>query len=223
MGLIPRVTCRRCGRQYSGLRGRCPYCGTRRVRQSDRVPATSASTDPATGAGERAASNARWQLIFGGILLLAVILAVVVLVSISLNNSTAPGITVTPTPDTGSVATPSPTPSPTPAPTPTIDSVTIYCNGEPAAESGYTMNPNWNGAGQTLTISAVVFPQTVDVSQGIVWSSSDESVITCTPTEGSPTTCTLTQVGDGSCTITVSVYGKTATLPMVAANFAAAS
>ena len=75
MSFIPRVTCRRCGRQYSGLRGRCPYCGTRRVKQSDRVPATSASTDPGSAAGERAASNSRWQLIFGGILLLAVILA----------------------------------------------------------------------------------------------------------------------------------------------------
>ena len=92
MGFIPRVTCRRCGRQYSGLRGRCPYCGTRRVKQSDRVPATSGSTEPrAPGAGERAANNARWQLVFGGILLLAVILSVVVLVSISLNGSTDNG------------------------------------------------------------------------------------------------------------------------------------
>lgn len=223
MGLIPRVTCRRCGRQYSGLRGRCPYCGTRRVRQSDRVPATSASTDPATGAGERAASNARWQLIFGGILLLAVILAVVVLVSISLNGATSPGAKVTPPPNTEAAATPSPTPSPTPAPTPTVDSVTIYYGGAPANETGYTMDPEWNGTGQTLTISVVVFPQTVDVSQGIVWSSSNESVITCTPSADNPTTCTLTQVGDGNCTITVSVYGKTATLPMVANNFANAS
>lgn len=218
MGLIPRVTCRRCGRQYSGLRGRCPYCGTRRVRQSDRVPATSASTNPATGAGERAASNARWQLIFGGILLLAVILAVVVLVSISLNGATSPGAKVTPPPNTEAAATPSPTPSPTPAPTPTVDSVTIYYNGAPADDAGYSMRPDWG----TLTISVVVFPQTVDVSSGIVWSSSDESVVTCTPSADSPTTCTLTQVGDGNCTITVSVYGKTDTLPIIAYNYSAA-
>ena len=93
MSFIPNVTCRRCGRQFSALRLRCPYCGTRRVRQSERVPASSGSADPGSPAGERAASNARWQLIFGGILLLAVILAVVVLVSISLNSSTKEPVT----------------------------------------------------------------------------------------------------------------------------------
>ena len=118
MSFIPRVTCRRCGRQYSGLRGRCPYCGTRRVKQSDRVPATSASTDPGSAAGERAASNSRWQLIFGGILLLAVILAVVVLVSISLNSSAQPNTTPTApiATNTAPVSTPTPTPRPTPPP-----------------------------------------------------------------------------------------------------------
>ncbi len=28
MSVIPKITCRRCGREYSGLRSRCPYCGT---------------------------------------------------------------------------------------------------------------------------------------------------------------------------------------------------
>ena len=123
MGFIPRVTCRRCGRQYSGLRGRCPYCGTRRVKQSDRVPATSASSDPSTPAGERAASNSRWQLVFGGILLLAVILAVVVLVSISLNGSvnggtrtTVPPISEPPVTSTPYIPTSTPQPTPTPDP-----------------------------------------------------------------------------------------------------------
>ena len=219
MGFIPRVTCRRCGRQYSSLRGRCPYCGTRRVKQSDRVPATSASTDPSTAAGERAASNARWQLIFGGILLLAVILAVVVLVSISLNGSTQPGPVATPPVNTNAPATPTPPPTPSPTATPTIESLTIYCNGEPAVEGGYVMDPRWNGTGQTLVISAVAFPQTVDISQDIVWSSSTESVITVTPTAGNPTTCTLTQVGTGTgITISCTVFGKTVTLPMNATD-----
>ena len=219
MSFIPRVTCRRCGRQYSGLRGRCPYCGTRRVKQSDRVPATSASTDPSTAAGERAASNARWQLIFGGILLLAVILAVVVLVSISLNSSTQGGPVTTVPPVTGTTAPPpTPTPPPPPTPTPTIESVTIYYNNAAATDTGYTMDPRWNGPGETLTISVMIYPQTSTIDPSdIVWSSSDESVITVTPSD-TGTTCTLTQVGNGSCTITVSVFGVSDTLPMVAAN-----
>ena len=96
MSFIPRVTCRRCGRQFSGMRGRCPYCGTRRVRQSERVPGPTPGEDMSTPSGQRAAVNARWQLIFGAILLVAVILAVVVLISMSLNSGGA--VRTTPTP-----------------------------------------------------------------------------------------------------------------------------
>lgn len=217
MGFIPRVTCRRCGRQYSGLRARCPYCGTRRVKQSDRVPATSASTDPATGAGERAASNARWQLIFGGILLLAVILAVVVLVSISLNGSAQGNPVTIPTFTPGPSPTPTISlPTPTPTPTPTVESVTLYYNNAPAdTEQGYTMNPSWNGPGNTLVLSVTVFPATItDLGSNVVWTSSDESVITVTPGENG-TTCTLTQVANGSATITVSVFGVSDSIRIV--------
>lgn len=203
MSFIPRVTCRRCGRQYSGLRGRCPYCGTRRVKQSDRVPATSASTDPGSAAGERAASNSRWQLIFGGILLLAVILAVVVLVSISLNSSAQPNTTPTAPIATNTAPVSTPTPTPVPTPTPTVESVTIYVNNS-ADYTEFTMNPTWT---ETQVISATVFPNTIDVSSAIVWSSSDESVITVTPNADNPLTCTLTVVGNGTSTITVTVYG----------------
>ena len=217
MSFIPHVICRRCGRQFSGLRARCPYCGTRRVRQSQRVPASSASTDPGSAAGERAESNARWQLIFGGILLLAVILAVVVLVSISLNSSTENPVTTFPSfaPSTATVAPQTPTPPPTDPPE--VDSVAIYYDNEPAPEYGFTMRPRWNGPGETLTISAQVFPQTIpNIAAGVTWSSSDESVITCTPSEDNPLVCTLTQVGNGNCIITCTVYGVSATLPMSA-------
>ena len=39
MGMIPRVICRRCGRQFSGVRARCPYCGSERtwLRQGQEV------------------------------------------------------------------------------------------------------------------------------------------------------------------------------------------
>ncbi len=203
MGFIPRVTCRRCGRQYSGLRGRCPYCGTRRVKQSDRVPATSGSTDPGTGAGERAANNARWQLVFGGILLLAVILAVVVLVSISLNGSTDSGPVTTVPPVSNLPATPTPSPTPVPTPTPTVDSIDIYVNGAAATE--FAMNPSATWGSETQVITLSIYPATTtDLSQYIEWTSSDESIITVTP---NGTTCTLTVVGNGSSTITATLFG----------------
>ena len=43
MGFIPETTCRRCGQKYSGLRNRCPNCGTPRQNQPNRVPHTTAS------------------------------------------------------------------------------------------------------------------------------------------------------------------------------------
>ena len=77
MGFIPRLTCRRCGRQYSGLHSRCPYCGTRRVKSSDRVPSPTPAMNPGTDAARRAGTGTKWQMIFGAILLGAVILAVI--------------------------------------------------------------------------------------------------------------------------------------------------
>ena len=78
MSLIPEVKCRRCGERFSSLRSRCPNCGTRRVSQSSRTPSATPSTVNGTASYERAGSNTRWQMIFGLILVVAVILAVIV-------------------------------------------------------------------------------------------------------------------------------------------------
>ena len=84
MNIIPKVECRRCGREFSGLRSRCPYCGTTRVRAGDTVPPITASEVPGTPASQRAEVNTRWQTIFGLLLLACVVLAVIVLITISL-------------------------------------------------------------------------------------------------------------------------------------------
>ena len=128
MSVIPEVKCRRCGESFSALRSRCPNCGTRRVTQSGRTPAPTSSQVKGTAAYERAETNTRWQLIFGLILVAAVILAVIVMVSTSLNgldnqsgksNNTVI-TTPSPTPvNTAPTVEPPPTPTPTPAATPT--------------------------------------------------------------------------------------------------------
>ena len=73
MSVIPQVECKRCGKAFSSLRPRCPYCGTRRVKTGDRVPMTTASQNRGTPAAERAVVNTKWQMIFGLILLAAVV------------------------------------------------------------------------------------------------------------------------------------------------------
>lgn len=201
MGFIPRITCRRCGRQFSGLRSRCPYCGTRRVKQSDRVPSPTPSENSATPAGQRAAVNTRWQLIFGAILLAAVLLAVVVLVSVSLNGTTQ----TTPSPTLGAYTLPPttpPPPTPTPTPTPMLESLSIYCWDRQVGEN-FTER-----VGNTVPLTVSAWPSTIPLDGAVKWESSDESVATVKK-DAEGTGCIVTIVGTGRCTISVTAYNLT--------------
>ena len=117
MGLFQEVKCGRCDKRYSSIRSRCPYCGARKNRDGKR---------PTNNSG----SN--WKLIFGIVILLAIIIAVIVLISNSLknqepdvtatlppqqsNNEGVNSVEATPTPTPTPTATPEPTPTPTPEP-----------------------------------------------------------------------------------------------------------
>ena len=48
MGLIPEITCQRCGFKFSGLKTRCPKCGAPRAHQTTRAAATTASATDMT-------------------------------------------------------------------------------------------------------------------------------------------------------------------------------
>ena len=110
MGFIPQVICRRCGEKFSGLRRRCPKCGTRRVQNSRRSPGTTPSAIKGTAANQRAADDRKWQLIFGIILIVAVIAALVVMITVSLENADNPNAPSMPTTQTDISAAPTPTP-----------------------------------------------------------------------------------------------------------------
>ena len=176
MSLIPEVKCRRCGERFSSLRSRCPNCGTRRVTQSSRTPSATPGTVSGTAAYERAASNTRWQMIFGLILVVAVILAVIVMVSTSLNGT---DVSVSPrTPASAPTATPDmpsaePVPTPTPTPPPTVEVLQIRYNDDERVE--FTMSP-----GEIVPINAYVAPLTI--TDKVKWSSDDkdEEYITIT-------------------------------------------
>ena len=134
MSLIPEVKCRRCGESFSSMRSRCPNCGTRRVSQSGRTPAATPGTVRGTEAYERAAVNTKWQLIFGLILVVAVILAVIVMVSTGLNGADAPAAKATPTPAAQSAAPPPPPRAP-PPPAPVQELPTAKLPGDPSGLS----------------------------------------------------------------------------------------
>lgn len=199
MSVIPKITCRRCGREYSGLRSRCPYCGTSRKKSAERIPLRTSSENAGTPAAEHAAVNTKWQLLFGGILLIAVVAAVIVLITVSLNAEKNSSAAVDPTPpatvsSAAPVTTPTPTPTstPTPTPTPSVTSVTITFLGSKRTEFAAKV-------GDEVQLSATVYPTGTD--QTVTWSSKDESVAKVSD-KG-----VVIGVGKGTTTITVECGG----------------
>ena len=191
MSVIPKITCRRCGREYSGLRSRCPYCGTSRKKSAERIPLCTSSANAGTPAAEHAAVNTKWQLLFGGILLIAVVAAVIVLITVSLNAEKNSSAAVDPTPP-ATVSSAAPVTTPTPTPTPSVTSVTITFLGSKRTEFAAKV-------GDEVQLSATVYPTGTD--QTVTWSSKDESVAKVSD-KG-----VVTGVGKGTTTITAECGG----------------
>ena len=216
MSVIPQVKCRRCGESFSALRSRCPNCGTRRVSQSSRTPSPTPSTVKGTAAYERAETNTRWQMIFGLILVVAVILAVIVMVSTSLDGLDNEGTSSrrsrsTPTP---AVQTEDPAifidtpPTPSPTPTPTVESIKIFFFEKELTQEqgGFTM---WVGD-DPLTIRAQAYPADQFANARFQWSVSDSSKMKLTPSDDTKSCeCAILEAStNGPVTLTVSCYGK---------------
>lgn len=173
MGFVPQITCRHCGKKYSALHSRCPNCGTRHVKQTSRTTATTASVRSGTAAAARADTNARWQFIFGCILIVAVLVAVIVLITASLGPKTTPEPVVTPPPPLEVTPTPTPTPDPTPTPEPTVPvtSVTITFLGRAVGEQ-FTQRIEW----QPIQLSATVYPVEALEKTSVEWRSSNPEI-----------------------------------------------
>ena len=178
MGFIPQITCRHCGKSFSAIHNRCPHCGTRRVKQTTRTPSTTSSVRQGTAANARAQANARFQLIFGCVLLVAVIASVIILIAAGVKGGGAdrtkkgdtaedPAIT-SPT----DLAEPTPSPTPTPTPEPEITSIAIYFLGEP--NEGFVTE-----IGKSVPLDARTFP--TDVEAEVTWTSINPAVCTVDP------------------------------------------
>jgi hypothetical protein len=164
MGLFQEVKCGRCDKRYSSIRSRCPYCGARKNRDGKR---------PTNNSG----SN--WKLIFGIVILLAIIIAVIVLISNSLknqepdvtatlppqqsNNEGVDSVEATPTPTPTPTATPEPTPTPTPEPV--VNSIVLN-------RTDFTLSR----INETFKLVATLSP--AGTTAVITWVSEDPSVAT---------------------------------------------
>ena len=198
MGLVPKVTCRRCKHRYSALRQRCPKCNTRMVRQSSRVPGTTPETVKGTAANAKVAANRKWQLIFGAILTAAVVIAFIVMIVVSMNDTGNGGNNRPDVPDITALPTPDTTESAAPTETPEITNLQIFYYSDDKTGSGFTAT-----VGSKTPLIPVWYPRNLlDVEYK--WSSSDETV--CTIGEDG----VVVGVGTGTATITLTCYGKTA-------------
>jgi len=151
--------------------------------------------NPETNAAKRAGVNTKWQMIFGTVLLAAVILAVIVLVSSSLNG----GVLSTPSPTLPPVTAPpssTPSPSPSPSPTPEVSGITITFYGEEATD--FSMD-----IGATTQLNYILYP--LDVTAEVTWSTEDETIATVDETG------LVTAVGAGWTNVVAECYGVSTT------------
>jgi DNA-directed RNA polymerase subunit RPC12/RpoP len=211
MSVIPEVKCRRCGESFSALRSRCPNCGTRRVAQSGRTPAATPGTVKGTAAYERAETNTKWQMIFGLILVVAVILAVIVMVvsrpdGLDSGSTTSEGKTPTPTNieptdgEGGTIILESPTPRPA-TPTPAPDSVKVFYYEKELDE--FT-----EPVGTELTLKAVAYPIETFSEANFKWSISDESIVSLKVSDDTKScTVKILQTKPGGVILTVECNG----------------
>lgn len=128
-------------------------------------------------AAYRAREARSWQTLVGGILIIAVIVAMIAVISVGMKSRVDDGtvtiegqanipdvdVETTPVP----VPTPSPSPSPTPAPTVTSVQITYM---------GVDKEDFQEPAGSQVQLEANWYPATVEAT--VVWSSSDDSIAT---------------------------------------------
>ena len=217
MSVIPEVKCRRCGESFSALRSRCPNCGTRRVTQSARTPGTTPSTVKGTPSYDRAETNTKWQIIFGLILVVAVILAVIVMVSTSLNgldNGTTKTKTTTPPVITEAPPTIDMPPTPSPTPTPTVESIKIF-NFNNEIKTDFTMH--MGDAPVTLTATAYPVEQFTDAR--FTWATSDDSLLKLSVSDDTKTcVCEILGTRNGGVSLTASCNGTEFTIIVYLVN-----
>ena len=210
MSLLPNTTCRRCHRPYPSIRSRCPYCGTRKAREvRSAVPETDSAVS-GTQASRNAAENVNWQMLIGGVLLVAAFLVTTVIVSVNVSDHvTEIAANAEPTMDINATPLPTPTaiPTPSPTPAPTITSISVRWDGNPSVES-YIPEGYWEGPGYAYEFQVYWYPQDVKVIPE--WTSSDESIIKLTPSEDGQR-CLIETVGES---------GQEAVVTVKVGNFA---
>ncbi len=156
-----------------------------------------------TASYERAETNTKWQMIFGLILVVAVILAVIVMVSTSLNGADQVETKVTPpVAVTSNVPNIEAAPTAPPTPTPSLEKIDIKNYENTVTE--FTMHLSQN---EVVPLTAVPYPLTIEGVK-FTWSVSDDTVLQLTPSDDTQS-CQVTIIGTiaGGVKLTVEAFG----------------
>lgn len=209
MSILPETTCERCHRRYSSVRISCPYCGHKKEKEARRTVPEADSAVRGTTASARTAENLNWQMLFGTVLVIAILAVVIIIVSIGVGKNVEETAALNPTgqtqtaqrpegdnnlPPAAATAVPTPTAAPTPVPsaTPPVSMLSItFLGGD---MEGFTEQ-----VGDEIQLDALKFP--VDATVPITWSSTDENVAIVDDTG------LVTLVGTGNCYIVASAGG----------------
>ena len=211
MKIVPEVKCRRCGESFSSLRSRCPNCGTRRVSQSTRNPSPTPGTVSGTEAYARANANTKWQLMFGLILVAAVILAVVVMVSTGLKDidtATQKTQASMPVPSAATELVET-APTPPPTPTPTVETVAMIWGVTHYEDGEFTMHLS-TSEDEEFDMTAQAYPLTIE-NPTFEWSVDNDGILEITP-NATGSECHIKQIGTipGGVKLTVTCCGVSA-------------
>ena len=183
MGFIPEITCRHCGKKFSAIHRRCPHCGAQRVKNSGKLPPkVAANADTGTVQREKKTSgvaaslfrsNTKWQFMFGCILIVLVIVAVIVLISASLGKNAKEPIETPPIPSAEVTTPPPTTPPPTPSPEPTVPvtSIGLTFLGSPIKEFTQRIGS------ADIQLKAEIYPVEAVATAKVEWRSSDDSIV----------------------------------------------
>lgn len=218
MSILPNTTCERCGRQYPSTHLRCPYCNQEKPRDMRRSVPEADSIVKDTAAAARTAESLTWQMLFGSILVIAVLAVVIAIVTVGIGKNVEQTVEEPPArpgevqnntdnnlPGPAATAVPTPTAPPTPVPsaTPAVSMLSIMFLGSDM--EGFTEQ-----VGDEIQLDALKFP--IDAPVEVVWSSTDESVATV------DSTGLVTLVGTGNCYITATAGEQTDRCQVISNN-----
>jgi len=160
VAIVNEIKCARCDRKYSGVRSRCPYCGARRIGR---------------GKYSEDSENAKGKMLISVIIMAVFTVAAGVLLFTTDVDAVDPATIESPDLDSiedgiislppVEVPSPSPQPEPSPVAPPAVLSVEIWV----APRSHRTEDFTLDRVGQSIDLTAIVDPVSLQESVDIDW------------------------------------------------------